>query len=223
MKKARITEIFSSIQGEGLYAGRDHIFVRFYGCNLACEFCDENIKNIFRDYTPEELSRRIFQEEGGTISLTGGEPLLYADFLKELLPLLKKKNKNIYLETNGTLKDELLKILEYTDTISMDFKLPSSTGIRAYWGEHSIFLKEAVKKEVFVKTVVTGRTVLSDIERAVAIIKYIDRDIPFIIQPATSAGGIERIELLDIFFDRAKDYLNNVRIIPQMHKILGVR
>ena len=223
MKKARITEIFSSIQGEGLYAGEEHIFVRFYGCNLACGFCDENTKKIFTEYTPEELSRRIFQEEGETISLTGGEPLLYADFLKELLPLLKKKDQNIYLETNGTLKDGLLKILEHTDTISMDFKLPSSTGMGAYWDEHSNFLKEAVKKEVFVKVVVTGQTILSDIETATSIVKYIDRDIPFIIQPASYAGGIERIDLLDVFFERAKEYLNNVRIIPQIHKILGVR
>lgn len=223
MKKARITEVFSSIQGEGLYAGEEHIFVRFYGCNLACLFCDEATKKIFTEYSPDELGERIFQEEGNTISLTGGEPLLYVDFLKELLPILKREARNIYLETNGTLKEELLEILDYTDIISMDFKLPSSTGMRAYWDEHAQFLKEAVKKEVFVKVVVTGGTVLSDIEKAISIVKYIDRDIPFIIQPASYAGGIEKVELLDIFFDRAKEDLNNVRIIPQIHKILGVR
>ena len=58
-----------------------------------------------------------------------------------------------YLETNGTLPGELLKIIELIDIIAMDFKLPSSTGGKAYWHEHQEFLKLAMKSKVFWKRV----------------------------------------------------------------------
>ncbi|MFC1624058.1 7-carboxy-7-deazaguanine synthase QueE [Candidatus Omnitrophota bacterium] len=223
MKKARITEIFTSIQGEGLYVGEGHIFVRFYGCNLSCKFCDESRKTFFSEYAPDEIIEKLAKEKGEIISLTGGEPLRQTDFLKELLPALKEKDLKIYLETNGILKDRLLEVLDHIDIISMDLKLPSSTGLKAYWQEHSMFLREAVKKEVFVKSIVTKETHLSDIEAAISLVKDIDKNIPFIIQPASLRGIIERIDGLPIFFDKAKEGLSNVRIIPQVHKILEVR
>jgi len=148
---------------------------------------------------------------------------MQAGFLKEKLPGLREKGLKIYLETNGTLKDAFLEVLDLVDIISMDLKLPSSTGIRPYWQEHALFLKEAVKKEVFVKAVVTRETLLSDIEMAVDIVKDIDKNIPFIIQPVSYNSNIERVGLLDAFSDSARKILRNVRIIPQVHKILGVK
>ncbi|MBU1061720.1 MAG: 7-carboxy-7-deazaguanine synthase QueE, partial [Candidatus Omnitrophica bacterium] len=168
MKKAKITEIFSSVQGEGPYVGEEQIFVRFYGCNLGCRFCDESKKDTFLEYGPSEVIERIIDAKNKTVSFTGGEPLLHADFLKEILPVLKEKKIKIYLETNGTLKDRLLDILDCVDIISMDLKLPSSTGLRPYWGEHADFLKEGLKKELFVKAVVTRKTLLSDIIEAIS-------------------------------------------------------
>ncbi len=223
MKKAKIVEIFSSIQGEGPYAGEEHVFVRFYGCNLGCSFCDENKKTVYSEYTADAVIEKVVNESKETISLTGGEPLLHVDFLKEVLPVLKKKGLKIYLETNGTLKDRLLEVLDFVDIISMDLKLPSSTGLRAFWQEHSLFLKDALKKEVFVKSVVTARTLSSDIEMAASIVNALDKNIPFIIQPVSYNGIVEKVDLLPIFFERAKIELDSVRIIPQIHKILGVK
>jgi len=223
MIKARITEIFSSVQGEGVRVGEQHVFVRFYGCNLGCGFCDEAQKTVFSEHGPGEVAERVISEGKGVVSLTGGEPLMQAGFLKEILPGLREKGLKIYLETNGTLKDAFLEVLDLVDIISMDLKLPSSTGIRPYWQEHALFLKEAVKKEVFVKAVVTRETLLSDIEMAVDIVKDIDKNIPFIIQPVSYNSNIERVGLLDAFSDSARKILRNVRIIPQVHKILGVK
>jgi len=223
MNKARIIEIFSSIQGEGPYAGEEQVFVRFWGCNLSCRFCDERKKTDFLEYFPDEAIERIITAARKTVSLTGGEPLMQLDFLKEILPALKERGLKIYLETNGMLKDELVKILDYIDIISMDIKLPSSTGLGPYWQEHSLFLKEAVKKEVFVKSVVTGRSSLSDIKKAVSIVRGVDKNIPFIIQPVSYNGNVEKIDLLPAFFDSAKKELEEVRVIPQVHKILGVK
>jgi organic radical activating enzyme len=105
----------------------------------------------------------------------------------------------------------------------MDFKLPSSTLMRHYWKEHADFLKNARKKEVFVKSVVTKNTKLSDIKKAVSIIERIDKNIPFVLQPVTLKGKIQKIDLLEKFLDAAYSKLYNVRVIPQVHKILGVR
>ncbi len=223
MKRAKIIEIFSSIQGEGLYVGEEQIFLRFYGCNLNCSFCDERKKDFFLEYTSTEVVDKVLRENKRVISLTGGEPLMQADFLKEILPALKEKDLKIYLETNGTLKHEFLKIIEYIDIISMDIKLPSSISTGVYWKEHSDFLKEAIKKEAFVKTVITPSTVLSDIEKAIFLVKDIDKNIPFIIQPVSYNGSIEKIDLLPSFFDRVNSVLTTVKIVPQVHKILGVR
>ena len=223
MLKAKITEIFSSIQGEGPYIGEEQVFVRFSGCNLSCKFCDERKKRDLLEYTSSEVIEKIVNEGKKTVSFTGGEPLLQADFLKEILLVLKKKDLNIYLETNGTLKDELLKVLDCVDVISMDIKLPSSTGCVPYWKAHTVFLKEAIKKEVFVKSIVTPETIPLDVEMAASIVKSLDENIPFIIQPVSYNGNIEKVNLLEDFFNSAKHRLNDVRIIPQVHKILGVK
>lgn len=203
--------------------GEEQVFVRFHGCNLSCGFCDEREKTLSLEYTPQELIEKVIKEDRNTISLTGGEPLLQADFLREMLPDLKRNGKKMYLETNGTLIDGLVKVLDYVDIVSMDIKLPSSTGLRPFWREHSLFLKEAGKKEVFVKVVVTGGTLLSDIGKAVSIVSALDKNIPFIIQPVSYNNNTVGIPLLQEFFRLADRTLNNVRVIPQVHKMLGVR
>ena len=71
MEKAKITEIFSSVQGEGLYIGQVQTFVRFYGCNIKCGFCDERRKVGFKEYSAQELMRAILKENNRVVSLTG--------------------------------------------------------------------------------------------------------------------------------------------------------
>lgn len=85
--KGQITEIFSSIQGEGIFVGAKQIFVRFDKCNLSCAFCDERDRPDPEEYGPDKLMQEIkaLEESKGphhSVSFTGGEPLLYCDFLK---------------------------------------------------------------------------------------------------------------------------------------------
>jgi len=221
--KAKITEIFSSIQGEGVYLGQPQTFVRFYGCNLKCGFCDESRKNKLKEYSARELTKAIIKEKNKVVSLTGGEPLLYASFLKEVLPELKKKGFTTYLETNGTLKNKLLEIIDFLDIISMDIKLPSSTGDRAFWKPHYDFLKASDGKEIFVKSVITDKTTLADIKKAVSIIEKVNKAIFFILQPVTCNNRIQKINQARKFLSSAGSSLDNVRLIPQIHKILGVK
>ncbi|MFH0876779.1 MAG: 7-carboxy-7-deazaguanine synthase QueE, partial [Candidatus Omnitrophota bacterium] len=72
MVKAKIAEIFESIQGEGIYAGQQQVFVRFFGCNLSCGFCDTPLAT-FKEYTVAALREEIAEFSGyQALSLTGG-------------------------------------------------------------------------------------------------------------------------------------------------------
>ena len=229
--KANLVEIFSSYQGEGLYLGAKQIFIRFAGCNLDCSFCDTEKDALMKDVSVEDILEKIneLEETSGlhrSISLTGGEPLLHADFLKELLPCLKKKGLKVYLETNGTLARELKSVIRHVDIIAMDIKLPSSSSIKPVWKKHIEFLKIARKKDVFIKVVVTKNTEERDIIQARDIVGKFDRKMFFVLQPANATEKedftIKKEKILD-YSRISQESLENVRIIPQLHKLLGIR
>lgn len=220
--RGKVSEVFEGIQGEGIYQGLKQVFLRFYGCNMSCRFCDTKL-NSYREYNSDDLLKRInsFNANYHSISLTGGEPLLQIDFLKSLLP--KLKGIKTYLETNGTLPEELSQIIDNIDIIAMDIKLPSSTGLKDFWKEHRGFLKTAIKKELFVKTVICKSTKLSDLRKAIELVTNLNKDIPFILQPNSFEMGRELMKKLRDFQDFCCHLLSCVRIIPQIHKFLGLR
>lgn len=227
MERAKIAEIFTSTQGEGIYTGLRQIFIRFYGCNISpCHFCDTKLSG-YQEYSAQELLERVneFKDRFYSVSITGGEPLLHKDFLKEFLPMLRQAGKKIYLETNGTLPDELADIIDFVDTIAMDFKLPSSSALKNFWYEHRMFLKEAAKKEVFAKAVITSTTMVSDIEKMLDIISDINPFITLVLQPVTPIHGIDKpsLDKLLSFKRVCENKLKSVEVIPQMHKVMGVR
>lgn len=219
----KISEVFSSIQGEGLYTGARQLFVRFYGCNLDCVFCDTQM-SVYEKYTPEELYSVIsrFEKNYHSISFTGGEPLLQKDFLKEILKLLKKDGVKTYLETNGILHEELKEVIDYIDIIAMDFKLPTSGKHEEYWQEHKKFLETAVKKEVFIKCIVCLSTHDEDIEKVTELIKSSGKNVPLIIQPNTFELGRRLLDKAMAYQDTLFHTVSDVRIIPQVHKYLAV-
>ena len=221
--KGRISEIFHSIQGEGLYLGEEQLFVRFFGCNLRCSFCDTHL-NTFIEYSPQELFEEIELYNGGfqSISFTGGEPLLQAEFLADVLKLLCHEGHKIYLETNGTLPGELQKLIKYISVVAMDIKLPSSTGMGVFWNFHRKFLEIASQKEVFIKMIICSATQEDDIQQAISLIKEVNKSAILILQP----NSAER----DILKDKLRQYKDICRkekltacIIPQMHKIIGMK
>ncbi|MDD5613833.1 MAG: 7-carboxy-7-deazaguanine synthase QueE, partial [Candidatus Omnitrophica bacterium] len=76
--KAKISEIFYSVQGEGIYVGYPQIFIRFWGCNLKnCRYCDTQSK-YFKEYGIQDLKIEIelIKKDCHSLSITGGEPLL---------------------------------------------------------------------------------------------------------------------------------------------------
>ncbi|MBP2644780.1 MAG: 7-carboxy-7-deazaguanine synthase-like [Firmicutes bacterium] len=241
MSEVSVVEIFSSIQGEGKYAGCRQVFVRMAGCNLACRYCDTpDSRNPVlqaciecnpgkRDFisannplSVEEVSgyiNNLLVSPHHSVSFTGGEPLCQLDALKELVQHTHGKS---YLETNGTMPDALKVLLPYIDIVSMDIKLPSVTG-QEYWTEHEKFLQLAVEKDIFVKVVVTGDTHLSEFMRAMNLVAKVDPAILVVIQPVTPLHGVLGIspEKMLEFQAVALDLVRDARVIPQTHKFMG--
>lgn len=224
--KGKVEEIFSSIQGEALYVGVKQLFIRFSGCNLTCSYCDTDTNN-YKEYTPKELLEKVrkplLEKKHHSVSITGGEPLLSLDFLKEFLPMLKEIDIRVYLETNGTLPDAFSQIIDYVDYVALDFKLPSTTKTNPYWDEHFKFLALCAGKDCFVKVIVNPDTTMADFITAVKIIKKADYiNIPLIIQPQTEYVPLSKdfADKIDSFIEEGSSYINDIRLIPQTHKFL---
>ncbi len=220
--KAKVAEVFKSIQGEGLYQGISQVFVRFFGCNLECRFCDTKLTD-YQEKTVLDLVEQVNSYDGyHSVSLTGGEPLIPIDFLKKLSQSLKKEGKTIYLETNGTLHENLEEIIDLVDIIAMDFKLPSSTGLKPFWEEHKKFLGIAKDRDIFVKVVVGLTTKAEDIHRAIELIKSVKKDISMVLQPENPVEAMVKVKV-NGFEAVCKKEGVKTRIIPQMHKRWGVK
>lgn len=222
--KAKVSDVFFSVQGEGIYIGYPQVFVRFWGCNLKhCRFCDTQGEK-YQEYSVKDLIDLLlkFDKKYHSISITGGEPLLQAEFLKQFFSVYKNKHQ-IYLETNGTLPAALEMVIDYADIIAMDIKLPSATGLAAYWEEHKKFLLIAWEKILFVKTVITRDTIIEDLKKAVDLILSVDSAIPLVLQPATEEISPQLRDKLLLFQEEALKYLSYVRIIPQLHKFIFLK
>lgn len=216
--KTYIKEIFSSIQGEGLYVGQKHIFVRFTKCNLNCKYCDTDFLNDKKEYTIESLYQKLQKYDDEVISFTGGEPLLEADFLFNFLNNYKKElNKKIYLETNGTLPIELKKIIDLVDIVAMDIKLNSATGQENRFEINEKFLEIAKEKEHFIKIVFDKNILDDEIKNVIDLAKKYNSTI--ILQPKMPLDKeLELEKIFNKFFEQYK----NIRLIPQTHKFLNL-
>lgn len=109
-----MSEIFSSIQGEGAFAGRSSDFIRFWGCNIGKERCplpcdtpyaSDNENKDYKEMSAKEIVEELTRlgSASSNLVLTGGEPLLYKNFLKELIRYLDKVYLSVEIETNGTI------------------------------------------------------------------------------------------------------------------------
>ena len=228
---AYVSEIYSSIQGEGPYTGEPQIFVRLAGCPLRCDYCDtpdsltvKGHSKLSADQVCKEVGRLAKSEKIKTVSVTGGEPLAHVLFLKELLPLLKKKGLNIYLETAGIHPDALKKVIQFVDVVSMDMKLPSATR-KSFWKQHEAFL-EIAQQKAFVKIVIEEHSKDEEVDQALSILSKRKTPPRLVLQPVTSIGPDivpPTPERLSFLFSRAKAKMPEVFIMPQQHKIWGVR
>lgn len=225
-RTAKIAEIFDSIQGEGPYIGYRQLFIRFCGCNLLCDYCDTEFDKG-DEYSLEELLEKIKSFEHvvkfwHSVSLTGGEPLVQYEFLKEFLPELKKLNLKIYLETNGTMPKALEKVIEFIDIVSMDFKLDSSAKIGDIYSKHDKFLEICKDKDVFAKLVFDETIRNFEIDECISLAKKYN--IPLVLQPRMDGNkiAVSHDKIVKIFNLFTEKY-HNTRLIGQVHKFFDIR
>jgi len=231
--RAGVSEVFSSIQGEGCWLGRKQIFVRFAGCNLSCAYCDTDTSE-HRLLAPSQLAEevRLMAAGGGfhSISLTGGEPLLAGPgFISEFARSAAGTGLPLHLETNSTLPGALREVIDSIRYVSMDIKIPSATGQEARYEANREFLAIASGNadcRCCVKVVFTPQTLAQDIRDAAGVVAGVDAEMPFILQPATPKGpeqGFPSSGTILTFYNIALECLKDVRVIPQAHRFLGLR
>lgn len=209
----RISEIFFSIQGEGPLVGFPTFFVRLYGCNLNCSWCDTPYAKEgqrYQELSPEEI---ITQWESNYkeipyIAITGGEPLLQAQSI-DLMNEFSKRGAKVLLETNGSLN---IKRVPKEVLIVMDVKTPSSE-----MSKHNLFENfNYLKKEDALKFVIKD---YNDFQWSLKIIEEFNL-----------------LEKFNCFFSPAYSYLSPeelaqfiletkrpLRLQVQLHKILKIK
>lgn len=235
--EAPITEIFCSVQGEGPYVGNRQVFLRFAGCNLNCSYCDTDVRiaeackyevdpgsGIFQ-YVKNPLNSDKIAEivapfmNVHSLSLTGGEPLLYADFITELdvgFPL--------YLESNMTLPDMARKVKDCISFVSGDVKLTDE--FRGEELESHIertietfrILRKTENRDCFCKIVMTKDVLPTDVlDVAGSISNYISC---LVLQPVTQNDLRPDVRTL---LELQNELLGDIDtlIIPQTHRMWG--
>ena len=120
----KISEIFYSVQGEGILAGVPSVFIRTSGCNLRCTWCD----TPYTSWSPEgeqrmidEIVAEVMAHGARHVVLTGGEPMLFPESI-DLTTRLRDAGRHITVETAGTVWQPVA-----CDLMSISPKLSNST------------------------------------------------------------------------------------------------
>lgn len=152
----QISEIFYSIQGEGVTIGTPSIFIRLAGCHLRCTWCDSKFTWPLHSkwqLNPKQLFKEISQYPCRNLVITGGEPLIQQDELKVFLEIVKNNNYRTEMETSGSIQTKLGRLI---DQYNCSPKL-SNSGNKPYQ------LKKFPKKRTWYKFVVDNKEELREI------------------------------------------------------------
>lgn len=120
----RIHEIFSTIQGEGYDTGIPCTFIRLWGCNVKCSYCDQpQCKSDLKKMSVARVIEEVRKLRVKNVCITGGEPLIQDDVYTLIYELVCLGYK-VSIETNGTVEipDTVRRSYKYV----MDVKCPSS-------------------------------------------------------------------------------------------------
>lgn len=138
-QRLRITEIFSSIQGESKTVGIPTVFIRLTGCPLRCQYCDTTYAFTGGNWASlDDIQAKVSRFNIKHVTVTGGEPLAQKTCLN-LLTNLCDQNYVVSLETSGALDISLVdpRVIKV-----MDIKAPASGEVTKNKWENIKFLRE---------------------------------------------------------------------------------
>ena len=202
MIKIKVSEIFTSFQGEGPYVGTPATFLRLYGCNLNCPWCDTDISTyeiLSVDDVAEILLTQMEFNNIKTLIITGGEPTLQMEEIKRLINELPKEIK-VQLETNGS-------IFDYIENV--DYVISPKED------KEKVFENYYKFENTFFKFVISCQ---EDINEVISLKEKYDYDKTIWLQPEFSKD-IDIANLIRENFPR----LENVKLSVQTHKYLNQR
>ena len=236
--KTRIFEIFTSIEGEGILYGTKTLFVRLAGCPYTCFYCDTLDAlplDSGKEYSITEACDLIdnnLQDNTYKVNFTGGEPLIQYEAVNELAKHVKSRGLPTYLESACFDSKKFLYVLPSIDFVKIEFKTIDSEFIDEKHYPNLIkntleCLKAAIeaKKTTYIKIVVSSKTKSSSFTELVdKIFKNMSKGAisGFIIQPTTSVSEPSLEKLME-FYDIVYPHYGEVRIVPQLQKIINAR
>ncbi|QDU66686.1 7-carboxy-7-deazaguanine synthase QueE [Engelhardtia mirabilis] len=265
--RAPVLEVFASIQGEGRYVGEPQVFVRLRGCPLRCSYCDTPHSWLLREgdrahiaggdptddawASPFQVACWVAQAEPGVpraVSLTGGEPLLWPDFLVELAGMLGQRP--LRLETAGAHPDALERVRDVIAHVSLDLKLPSDLGppvelprgssapegelrhepvddaVPRNAAEWRATRRETLPllrgRDAVGKLIVTSQSPVAEVLEVLEDVAELCAELPIVIQPATpvARAGQPSAAELDAVVELALELGLETRLLPQLHRLM---
>ena len=267
--RAPVLEVFASIQGEGHYVGEPQVFVRLRGCPLRCSYCDTPHSWTLREgdrarvagavelsdedswASPFQVACWVAQAEPGVprpVSLTGGEPLIWPEFLIDLAGMLG--DRPLRLETAGAHPDALERVRDVVGHVSLDLKLPSDlrppvefdaaptvdAGDPRHVASDDAVPRDAAEwratrretlpllrgRDAVGKLVITSRTLASEVLEVLEDVAELCEELPVVVQPATPVGPAAAPSMaeLDAVVEAALELGLTTRLLPQLHRLM---
>lgn len=199
----RISEIFYSLQGEGISLGKPVVFLRLSGCHLRCVWCDSKFTwdlKSGKDMSIEEIIKEIKKFPTKHLVITGGEPLIQQSGLKELLQ--KLPDYYIEMETSGSLKSHLN---DYINHYNCSPKLSNSEN-------KEIRFEPLPEEKTYYKFVVSSEENLVEIKNFIKK-NQIKKDHVFLMPEGTKKSEIQKRSLWLAEICKRE----NLRFTPRLH------